>query len=90
MTMITPQRRAQLALAGRIGGLTAALTTDTVARAEKAQRGLRESFLNGHRCAVCKPISWTTTDPEERARLADTAYRLHMARLRNPSKEATS
>lgn len=62
---------------GRIGGLTAAATTDTVSRAMKAQEGLRRKF-------------YEQTDPSlpepERERRAKLLWLAHLARLGHASK----
>lgn len=77
MPTVTPEKRAHLASIGRLGGLTAAVTVDTIARATNAQGKFRQGFLNGHGCSVCRYIPNPTADLVKAERL----YRLHFSRL---------
>ena len=79
---ITPEKRAHLARIGSLGGLTAAVTVDTEARATYAQSRFRRSFETGHGCSVCPTIYLNTEDPILRAKQADRLYRLHFKRIR--------
>jgi hypothetical protein len=82
MLELTPARRAQLVVAGRIGGLTTAARIDTEARAESGQLGFRERFRDGHECRICPPTAIPTNLPEgERARRSEALYRAHMVRI---------
>jgi hypothetical protein len=68
------------ARAGRIGAHRLhALRGDTAVRARQA---FQDSFRDGHKCQVCRPIVFPADLPEaERARRASHAYKAHMVAI---------
>ena len=82
MTLVTPEKRAHLRSIGRLGGLTAAATVDTHARALTGQSAFRAGFVDGHSCKLCRPIEIPADLPDdERKRRADLLYTIHFGRL---------
>lgn len=81
--MLTREKQAHLVAIGKLGGSTWKATNDTKAFSAQGNRTFRDSFLNGHKCTVCrKPIVIPADLPEEeRLRRAQAAYELHFRRL---------
>lgn len=79
---LTPEKRAHLARIGRLGGLTAAMTVDTEARARRGQSKFREGFNNGHSCTLCPQTTFPAgLSDREKNRRGAILYRLHFIRL---------
>ena len=82
MTLVTPAQRAHLSSIARLGGLTAAATVDTKARAHLGQTKFREGFADGHQCKRCPLITIPADLPAtERKRRADLLYSIHFGRM---------
>lgn len=84
MTGITPERRAQLSRAGRIGGRMRWARHPEVKAGifDAAHDAFRRSFLKGHSCKACPRVEIDQTMPEAQIRRAAEALRrAHYSRL---------
>jgi hypothetical protein len=67
----------------RLGGLTRAALYDGLTVTAKARATFRESFLTGHTCKVCPPVTIPDDLPQqERQRRADALHSAHYLRVR--------
>lgn len=83
------------ALAGRMGGLARSARYDGQTVTREARSTFAESFLMGHECRVCPPISIPVDLPRaERERRAGALRTLHYTRIaslpRSRAKAASS
>jgi hypothetical protein len=70
------------ALAGRLGGLSRSARYDGQTVTREARSSFAESFLMGHQCRVCPPISVPIDLPlEERERRAAALRKAHYVRI---------
>lgn len=70
------------ALAGRLGGLSRSARYDGQTVTLEARSTFAESFLFGHECSACEPISIPASLPrEERERRAAALKKLHYTRI---------
>lgn len=69
-------------LAGRLGGLARSARYDGQTVTREARGAFAESFLMGHECRVCAPISIPVELPrDERERRAAALRKLHYTRI---------
>jgi hypothetical protein len=74
---------------GRLGGYATSATHDPLAINEKARAIYKDSFRDGHGCAVCPRIDIPADLPEaERLRRAEALRSLHFGRLGRRSGKA--
>jgi hypothetical protein len=71
----------------RIAALIRAAQEDGTEMTAPARAAFRESFLTGHKCKVCKPITISPKlPPEQRARAAAALISAHYRNLAKRSK----
>jgi hypothetical protein len=66
----------------RIAALTRAARTDGREISAPARKAFLDSFLEGHSCNLCKPVTINPAlPPDQRARAAEALMRAHFTRL---------